>query len=163
MSEYVDNPSGIPVLNRIEKRAIEAQVLAPYIRAMIEQIGRDEALAIVRGVNEQEALARGKSAAAPPGEEIERLAADVTTWGDGGVLEMEELEKTATTYFFNVHRCPYYEKYKELGLEELGVVLSCCRDEPHARGLSPRLELERTQTIMEGAEYCDFRYRLSPG
>ena len=54
----------------------------------------------------------------------------------------------------------YYEKYNELGLAEYGVGLSCCRDEPFARGFNPNLKLVRTQTIMEGAEHCDFRYYL---
>ena len=74
--------------------------------------------------------------------------------------EMDVLEKTATTYFFNVTRCPYYEKYRKLGLVEFGVAFSCCRDEPFAKGFNPNLTLKRTQTIMEGAGHCDFRYSL---
>ena len=27
-------------------------------------------------------------------------------------------------------------------------------------GYNPKMELTRTQTIMKGAPYCDFRYRL---
>jgi len=78
----------------------------------------------------------------------------------GGLWEIEVLEQTSTTYFFNVHQCPYYEKYKEIGLEKLGVQFSCCRDEPFARGLDSKLRLSRTKTIMEGADFCDFRYFL---
>ena len=73
---------------------------------------------------------------------------------------MEVLEKTSTTYFFNVSRCPYFEKYQELGIIDFGVEMSCCRDKPFAKGLNSNLKLERTQTIMEGAKYCDFRYYL---
>ncbi len=32
-------------------------------------------------------------------------------------------------------------------------------DEAFVEGFSPELELHRTQTIMEGAALCDFRYR----
>ena len=95
------------------------------------------------------------------GKTIEFLVEDVATWGEGGVWEMEVVEQTPTTYFFNVLHCPYYEKYRELGLEEFGVEISCCRDEPFARGLDPRLKLVRTKTIMEGGDVCDFRYHLS--
>jgi len=91
---------------------------------------------------------------------IEELVKDVASWGVGGIWEMDVLEQTSTTYFFNVFRCPYYEKYRELGLDEFGVELSCCRDEPFARGFNPRLKLVRTKTIMEGADHCDFRYYL---
>jgi len=155
------NHTGDQRLNRIDKRAIEALAIAPIIKAVAQLIGRNEALDILQEVNQQEAFQRGKRKA----EEIKRngieeLVDDVAGWGRGGILEMEVLEQTPTTYFFNVTRCPYYEKYKELGLEEFGVEFSCCRDEPFARGFNPHLRLERTKTIMEGSEYCDFRYYL---
>jgi len=155
------NHSGNKELNRIEKRAIEALAIAPIIKAVAQRIGWDEARAILQEANQQEALQRGKSMAEEMKRNgIEELVADVAGWGRGGILEMDVLEQTPTTYFFDITRCPYYEKYKELGLEEFGVGFSCCRDEPFARGFNPRLRLERTKTIMEGAEYCDFRYYL---
>ena len=92
---------------------------------------------------------------------IEELVDDVAGWGRGGIFEMDVLEQTPTTYFFNVTRCPYYDKYKELGLEEFGVGFSCCRDEPFARGFNPQPRLEWARTIMEGSEFCDFRYYLN--
>ena len=155
------NHIGDKELNRIEKRAIEALAIAPVIRAVSQRIGRDEALAILQEVNQQEAFQRGRSMAEEMEQNgIEELVDDVAGWGRGGVWEMEVFEQTPRTYFFNVTRCPYYEEYKELGLEEFGVGFSCCRDEPFARGFNPQLRLERTKTIMEGADHCDFRYYL---
>ena len=155
------NHIGNKELNRIEKRAIEALAIAPVIRAVSQRIGRDEALAILQEVNQQEAFQRGGSMAEKMDRKgIEELVDEVAGWGRGGVWEMDILEQTSTTYFFNVTRCPYYEKYRELGLEEFGVGFSCCRDEPFARGFNPQLRLERTKTIMEGADHCDFRYYL---
>ena len=148
-------------LNRIEKRAIEASAIAPIIQAVAQQIGKEEALAILQKVNEDEALQRGESIRRKLGATgIHQLIEDVATWGVGGVLEMEVIEQTSETYHFNITRCPYFEKYRELGLAEYGVALSCCRDEPFARGFHPQLKLERSQTIMEGADFCDFRYTL---
>jgi len=148
-------------LNRIEKRVIEAMAVAPIIRAVSEKIGRQEALEILQEVNEYEAYQRGKKIQKKDGGNgIAALVIDVASWGEGDNWEMEVLEHTAKTYHFNVRRCPYYEKYKELGLVAYGVGLSCCRDESFARGFNPNLKLVRTQTIMEGADYCDFRYYL---
>jgi hypothetical protein len=148
-------------LNRIEKRAIEALAIAPVIRAVSQKIGRDEALAILLEVNQQEAFQRGRDLAEKMEQNgIAELVDEVAGWGLGGAWEMDVLEQTPTTYFFNVTRCPYYEKYRELGLEEFGVGFSCCRDEPFARGFNHNLRLVRTKTIMEGAEHCDFRYYL---
>jgi len=148
-------------LSRIEKRAIEALAIAPVIRELSRRIGKNEALSILKESNQQEAFHRGQKLKESEEQNgIEELFNDVASWGDGGVLEMEVIEKSSTTYFFNVVRCPYYEKYKELGIEEYGVELSCCRDEPFARGFNSQLKLTRSKTIMEGAEFCDFRYYL---
>ena len=148
-------------LNRIEKRAIEALALAPVIRAVSQRIGRNEALAILAEVNQQEAFQRGRRMAEKVKQNgIAALVDEVAGWGRGGEWEMEVLEQTSTTYFFNVTRCPYYEKYRELELDEFGVYFSCCRDEPFARGFNSRLRLVRTKTIMEGSDHCDFRYYL---
>ena len=150
-------------ISRLEKRAIEASAIAPVIRKLSEILGQKDARALLRDINQREAYERGRNMAQYiQGNSIEILAKDVATWGEDGAWEMDVLEQTPTTYFFNVTRCPYYEKYRELGLEEFGVEFSCCRDEPFARGLNPKLKLERTKTIMRGGDICDFRYHLLP-
>jgi hypothetical protein len=151
-------------LTRIERRAIEAPAIVPIIQAVAKRIGEEEALAILQEVNEKEAFQRGRFMRNQLGRTgIAELVEDVATWGAGGVLEMEVIEETSETYHFNVTRCPYHEKYRELGLTEYGVAMSCCRDRPFASGLHPQLKLERSQTIMEGADHCDFRYTLCSG
>ena len=66
---------------------------------------------------------------------------------------------TTTHFDFNVTRCRYAEMYKKMGLGEIGGLLSCNRDGSFCEGYDPRLKMTRTQTIMEGASHCDFRYR----
>ena len=48
--------------------------------------------------------------------------------------------------------------YRALGIPELGAVLSCNRDAALIEGFNPAIRLTRTQTIMQGAPCCDFRY-----
>ena len=50
-----------------------------------------------------------------------------------------------------------------MGLGHIGHLLSCNRDAAFCTGYDPRITMERTQTIMEGAEHCDFRYTFDPG
>lgn len=38
--------------------------------------------------------------------------------------------------------------------------LSCNRDFSLVEGFNPAVKLTRTQTVMEGASYCDFRFKL---
>ena len=70
------------------------------------------------------------------------------------------LVATRDRYDFDVTRCRYAEMYRDLGYVDLGVIFSCGRDWCFARGFNPDIELTRTQTIMEGAPICDFRYSL---
>jgi hypothetical protein len=58
----------------------------------------------------------------------------------------------------NVTRCRYTELYEKMGLLQLGVIFSCGRDFALIKGFNEKIILKRTQTIMEGAPYCDFRY-----
>jgi hypothetical protein len=47
-----------------------------------------------------------------------------------------------------------------LGIPELGTSLSCARDFALINGFNPNITLKRTKTLMEGADCCDFRYRV---
>ena len=75
-------------------------------------------------------------------------------------LEVDVLEQTNSRFNFNVTRCRYAEMYRDMGISELGSVLSCGRDGNFCAGFNPRLKLDRSQTIMRGAGCCDFRYSL---
>ncbi len=73
---------------------------------------------------------------------------------------MEILEQSPRQLSFNVTRCRYAEMYRALGMADLGSSLSCQRDFALAEGFNPAIQLTRTQTIMGGASFCDFRFQL---
>ena len=68
---------------------------------------------------------------------------------------------TADRLSFDVTRCKYAEMYRALGLADLGASLSCVRDFALVEGFNPAITLERTQTLMQGAPHCDFRFRTA--
>ena len=56
--------------------------------------------------------------------------------------------------------CRYADFFRQIGEPELGMVL-CCEDDFHCTEVGwLEVELTRTQTIMEGALYCDFRWQI---
>ena len=79
-------------------------------------------------------------------------------WTRGGALERDVIEQSGTRYRFNVTRCKYAEMYRDMGLGEIGHLLSCQRDGTFCEGYDDRIKLKRTQTIMQGASHCDFDY-----
>lgn len=140
------------------RREIEAGIAGPLIRAFINELGSKKALAVVRQVITSLAREAGGSLAKHMGSNsIADFAKGLSAWAVGDAYEMEVLELSENKYFFNMKRCRYADKYKELGMLDLGVVLSCDRDFALVEGFNPMMKLVRTKTIMEGYDHCDFR------
>ena len=93
------------------------------------------------------------------GNDLAHLKQAVAKWTEGGALELTVLRDDAEAFEFNVTRCRFAEMYARLGLADLGGLLSCARDAAMIDGFNPSIAFQRTQTIMEGAPHCDFRYR----
>ena len=81
------------------------------------------------------------------------------TYARDDALDYGVTEQSQDVFEFNVTGCRYAEFCKELGEPELGFLLVCSADFPLAEGLGSDVQLMRTQTIMQGATHCDFRYR----
>jgi predicted ArsR family transcriptional regulator len=148
----------IPLL---EQRRIEAGVLVPLIQAFQAEFGQDETNEVVRrviaGIARETGRTIGEEGKESPIEKVEML---VPRFNEEGALETDVVGQSDASYDFNVTRCRFAELYQEMGVPEIGFLLSCNRDFALAEGISDDLSLERKQTIMEGAPYCDFRFRL---
>jgi hypothetical protein len=147
-------------ISLLQQRRIEAAVVKPLVQAFEAELGREKTRAILANVITQLAHDAGKALAkTAPDTSLASFAAMSELWTRGDALEIEVLKQTRTEYAFNVTRCRYAEMYRELGLDELGYTLSCNRDGALMAGFAPDVEFARTQTIMQGASHCDFRYR----
>jgi hypothetical protein len=45
-------------------------------------------------------------------------------------------------------------------MQDLGFIVSCGRDFNFPAGFNKNMKLTRSQTIMQGASHCDFRYEM---
>jgi hypothetical protein len=144
----------------VQRREIEAKVVAPLIRAFAAEVGEPRARQIladvIRGLAEQ---AGCDAAAALGGNDLPQLKQVVAGWRANGALELTVVRDDADRFDFDVTRCRYAELYHALGLADLGPLLSCDRDAGMIAGFNPGIAFTRTQTIMGGASHCDFRYR----
>jgi len=153
--------AGKVAISILDRRKIEAQIAGPLIKAFIEEIGEDKALAVVRSVIGKLARQSGMDLAkALGGNTMADLAGGLTAWAKGDAYEMEGITLTETKYVYNITRCRYAEMYKAIGMADLGVILSCGRDFELISGFNPKMKLTRTKTIMEGCDCCDFRITL---
>jgi len=152
----------IPPLPIIERRRIEAQILKNVHEVIEARAGTETADAIIGEAVTRSAIEQGRSFADALGRVpgLHDFAAILPNWTAGGSLEIEVLETTNERMQFNVTRCRYAEMYREMGLGRIGHLLSCNRDGDFCIGYNPDMKLTRTQTIMQGADHCDFRYRM---
>ena len=150
-------------LPMLDQRRIEANILKPVYREMVEQLGEEKAQEILGAAVIRDSISQGQAYA--EGLEDRGLIAFRNTmeqWKASGALEMEMLKETEEEVHFNVVRCKYSEMYREMGVGDIGHLLSCNRDGTFCTGFNPDIKLGRTQTIMSGASHCDFRYRIEP-
>jgi hypothetical protein len=146
-------------LTLLERRKIEGKVLIPMVQAFQRAIGKERANEIAREVILEFARASGAQWASQFGNGIDGLEGIVDVWSAGGSLEFAERKRSSDSLSFNVTRCQYAEFYKSLGLAELGFLFHCNRDATVLETFSPDMSLTRTQTIMQGATHCDFRFK----
>ncbi len=154
----------VPDINSVPliiRREIEALIAAPLIKSFIEKFGREPALEAAEEVTKSLARQAGKLLqVAAGGNGMDHLQKVLPLFGQGGALEFEVIRVTPAEAAINVTRCKYAEMYREHGLEEFGALLSCGRDFALMEGFNPKIRFRRTQTIMEGAAFCDFRFSM---
>ena len=147
----------------LQQARIQAQVLVPLIKALQAELGEARANALVREALGEtyrrfgEAFWRAKNEA----NLGTALASAFATYAADDALDIQLVRQAPDAYEIDVTGCRYAEFYQALGEPELGFLLVCSADFDTAKGFGPDVKLTRTQTIMQGASHCDFRYKRS--
>ncbi len=156
----------------LERRRIEAEFTKGILEALAAEIGRERAIAVLTKAIEAMAEKAGAAFAEEIAQNDPQAPADLKPldlaafaqilprWQEGGALDVTVKVQNADALDFDVKHCAFAEMYRELGLSELGHVLSCNRDGGFSKGFNPKIDMTRTQTIMQGATHCDFRFKL---
>jgi hypothetical protein len=145
----------------IEQAKIQAQVLVPLVKALQSELGEERANSLVRRTlgdvyrRYGEEFWRKKN----EGNLGKTVASAFATYAREDALDYRVIEQSQDAFAFDVTRCRYAEFYKELGEPELGFLLVCTADFTMVEGFGSDVGLTRTQTIMQGASHCDFRYK----
>ncbi len=149
-------------LGILARRKIEAAILAPIYAEMRAQLGEETAQGILDKAIREAAIAAARDFAAktPGGTSLRSFQELQHLWTQDDALTIDVVKATDTEFHYDVRRCRYAETYRAMGLGAIGHLLSCNRDAAFCVGYDPRIKLERTQTLMQGASHCDFRYRL---
>ena len=155
-----------PNISLLDQVKMQAQVLIPVLAALRAELGEEGANRLV--INALREWSRdvyrraGESMAGSPKEKWAVLTAEAAP-RIGSDIDVQMLKLEPEAMEFNVMGCRYADFFRQLGEPELGAVLLCEVDDHVAEIAGPEVELTRTQTIMKGASYCDFRYRMKSG
>jgi hypothetical protein len=149
----------------LEQVKIQARMLVPLVKALQAELGEERANRIVR--NALGDMFRELGEKFWRAQRAPNLGANMASafekFSAGGALDYDVQKQSVDAFEVNVTGCRYAQFYKELGAPELGFLLVCSLDFPMAEGFGPDVKLTRTQTIMQGASHCDFRYiRIKP-
>jgi hypothetical protein len=146
----------------IEQVKIQAQVLVPLVKALQAELGTERANALVRQALGDQYRRYGETWWKAQGarDPEDKLASAFDRFAAGNALDYEVVKQAPDAFDVNVTGCRYARFFQELGAPELGFLLICSSDFPMAEGFGPEVQLTRTQTIMQGASHCDFRYIL---
>ena len=149
----------IPI-SHLQRRKIEGRTLIPFIEALSEKFGEEAMRDVLDATIRKMAARDGAQWAETHGRGVEGLKSVVQdVWAGAGGMDVQVIGESETHFDFNVTRCGYAEFFKSLGLAELGARIHCNRDHAMVESFNDEFALQRSQTIMQGAACCDFRFR----
>ena len=154
-----------PDLPAIDRAKIHAEVLVPVLQHLQDEAGRERAMEILgAAVGDMTRQNMSEFVDAVGNDKAVRVVwrgvSDKATWERMHPLVVEEQEASDTVAEFDVVDCGYAEYFNEIEQPELGFVMLGSADFDMIDSLAG-IELTRSQTRMQGAPHCDFRYRLT--
>jgi hypothetical protein len=151
-----------PSISMLDKTKIQAQVLVPVMQALRAELGCDKADALVKGaLRDWSKRIFADIADGIEGSPRRKFTAMNTALADVTerevTFDMHRRDKQALE--FDIKSCRFAEF---LGEPELGALLICQTDIDIAEAGGSEVSFSRTQTLMQDASCCNFRYKFEP-
>jgi hypothetical protein len=138
-------------ISTVDVLKIQARAVGPIVRALEKKIGKEEARELVR-----DAIASAWA------DYVETsFTKDETPKNAKMPFNNDWIIATDTfnEYSYKMVKCDAAEYFRSIGEEDIGALLSCGVDHEVEKRRLPDWIFSRTQTLMLGADHCDFCYR----
>jgi hypothetical protein len=140
-----------------------AEGFIPAMQQMAESLGREKLLALLQD--------SGSKAMAKQVDEFARKLPkrDLANWFADfkkpnpfmeHVLTFVLPEETPTVVQMKITECLWATTFRDAGAADIGYAVCCHPDQAAALAFNPKLKFTRTQTLMQGAPFCNHRYEL---
>ncbi|MHA2179642.1 MAG: L-2-amino-thiazoline-4-carboxylic acid hydrolase [Candidatus Thorarchaeota archaeon] len=73
-------------------------------------------------------------------------------------MTVEFPHETNTELHCKYSECLFAKTFRELGAEDLGLIIGCEADHIFIQTMNPNLRLERSKTLMEGHDQCNHTF-----
>ena len=139
-------------LTSLQAVIIQARAVFPITKKLEETLGREAAHQLVG-----EAIANSWA-----DYMATRQQADSHPSAAGGMdfpVKEVVLKNTDDEYVVNMVQCDYAEYFRSIGEPEIGALMTCGVDFAVESRLRPAWDFSRSQTLMQGADHCDFCWK----
>ena len=141
-------------LTFLERTTIQMLYVVPLIRDLQRILGEEVVnAALAQRIKDQTADAKKSDVKA---EDLSTMESATQMYAAGDALEFDIIRSEKDHFDMNVTGCGYAKMMDNLGASDIGFNLICGLDIPMAEEMG--MTLKRTQTCMQGASHCDFRY-----
>jgi L-2-amino-thiazoline-4-carboxylic acid hydrolase len=134
---------------------IQARAVIPIVKALERELGKERAFALVGDAIAQDYAKRQSRRIA-----VRNLHPRESNSDNAFPVESQVVVDTETTFGVNMTTCRFAQYFREIGEPEIGALLTCGVDFANEALQRPAWQFQRTQTLMQGADHCDFRWRL---
>ena len=149
LKEYFDAPLDLP-----------QKGIILLVRELEKILGKEEAHKLVADIWERENVKAvkerfEKNPVSSFQEWVKRKEGGSGLWSQINIDEPTIV--TENTRICNTVGCVLADTYREWGAEDIGYLVCCNYDFAFVAAQHPNLRLERTKTLMQGDECCDFK------
>ncbi len=137
----------------LEATRIQARAVIPIVKALEAELGKARAHAIVgKAIADNYVSWREKRG-------FEEDAHPKSADGPAFPVEQNVVVDEADAYGHDITACAFADYFRSIGEPEVGALMCCGVDFAAEARMRPGWDFERTQTRMEGAPHCDFRWK----
>ena len=138
----------------LEATKIQARAVIPIVKALELELGKEAAHKLVgRAIADNYVAWREKLGFVENSHP--RDDADAMTFPVENVV----VEDSEEAYSHDVTGCAFADYFRAIGEPEIGALMTCGVDFAAEARIRPVWEFSRSQTRMQGAPCCDFRWR----
>jgi hypothetical protein len=142
-------------ITSLEAVKIQARVLIPIVKALEAELGKQKAHALVG-----RAIAESHAAFVATRVTVRDAHPSAETDAFDYPVEREIVENSEDSLAIDMTACEFARYFRSIGEPEIGALMTCGVDFAVNAALRPSWDFARTQTQMQGAPHCDFRWKL---